>query len=164
VFQERPLLLGCRLVPRTCYLSNPAHILTWIAPHFPNAQGFAGNLESSEVKSARGLRKSIRTSTLGARNFEPSREVGVRLALFEINWKHVDHPRWQFVARWLTAYPDRSDISRTALIYSFVLLSSLTIRSCSTWINAYSWFYPYMTTNYLRIASYEIVLAVGKIE
>lgn len=72
-------------IPQISYLSNLAHIVAWIAPHFPNAQGFAGNLDLSEVKNARGLRKSIRTSTLGARNFEPSSEVGVQLALFEIN-------------------------------------------------------------------------------
>jgi hypothetical protein len=30
--------------------------------------------KSSEAKSARGLRKSIRTSTLGALDFEPSKE------------------------------------------------------------------------------------------
>ena len=57
-----------------------------------------GNLQKSKVREVCASRSAHRRLERVISTLEPSGEVDIQLALFEINWKHVDHPGWQFVA------------------------------------------------------------------
>lgn len=114
VFHERPLLLDYHLVPRTYYLSNPAHIITWIAPHFPNAQGFTEkwNPQKSKVRevcaSRSAHRRLERVISSHRERWAPSWPC-LRLIGNTSITPDGSSP--------LTALPNRSDILRIALIY-----------------------------------------------
>lgn len=58
-----------------------------------------GSFQKSKVREVCASRSAHQVSTLGAPDPKPlKKEAGVQLALFEINWKHVDHPSSQSVA------------------------------------------------------------------
>jgi hypothetical protein len=98
------------------YLSNPAHILTWIAPHFPNAQGFTEMWKPQKSKV-----REVCASRSAHRRFE--RVISSHRERWASSW-----PCLRLIGNTsitpdgsspLTALPNRSDIFRIAFIYQY---------------------------------------------